>query len=500
MERTHQYLIEIRGISKRFPGVLALDNVSFKLRPGTVHALMGENGAGKSTLIKCLSGMYALDEGKILLDGKEVALPDVRAALNLGIAVVQQELSPIKDMTVADNIWIGREPKKNKYFIDKKKMYADTNALLKEWDLSFQPTDVLRDYSTSSMQMVEILKAVSRNARVIVLDEPTSSLSTQEVEKLFTVIERLKREGIGIIYISHKMDEIFRIADDITVLRDGKLIASHRAKDTCMDELIREMVGRDIDKENVSVSHADRQDVVLRVANLSAGSAFHNISFELYKGEVLGVSGLIGAGRTELMETIFGLRRRTGGTMALFEKPVTINSPTEAVKHGLAMISEDRRACGIVPLMSVLDNVALATIPKYKIAKIFYDKKRVRADAEQYVKRMRIKTPTMHELIANLSGGNQQKVIIARWLMSQANIFLFDEPTRGIDVGAKSEIHDLIREITAQGKSVIVVSSEMPEILKVSDRIMVMRQGEITAMLERSEANEECIMQHAAIH
>lgn len=491
------YALEVKNVSKKFPGVLALNKVSFRLRTGTVHALMGENGAGKSTLIKCLCGLYNLDEGSISINGNDVKFSDFREALELGVSIVQQELSPVMDLTVMENIWLGREQKKT-IFIDYKQMYRDTVELLNYWDLNLNPKDKLSMYTVANIQMVEILKAASRNAKIIIMDEPTSALSNKEVDKLFEIIRRLKAQGISFIYVSHKMDEIFKIADDITVLRDGNYIATHRSEDTNMEQLIHEMVGRDIENFVPPIGR-DIGNVVMKVTGLSAGKAFQDVSFALKKGEILGISGLIGAGRTEVLETIFGLRKIKDGSVELFGKNVNIDSPEKAIGYGMAMITEERRSNGIIPLMTITDNVTLATIPKYKEYLLFFNKNKAKADALEYVKLLRVKVADMDDMIANLSGGNQQKVIVARWLMSEADIFLFDEPTRGIDVGAKSEIHDLIYNLTKQGKSVIVVSSEMPEIIKLSDRIIVMREGKITGELSRGEASEERIMSLAAV-
>lgn len=490
------YLLELQGISKRFPGVLALDNVDFKLRPGTVHALMGENGAGKSTLMKCLGGIYQHDSGKILLNGSEVFIPNVRAALELGIASIQQELSPVLQRSVMDNIWMGREPLKNGIFVDHKKMYRDTKELLKRTKLKIDPREKMLDLTVANMQMVEISKAISLNAKIVIMDEPTSALSANEVSLLFKVIGELKADGVGIIYISHKIDEIFRIADDVTVLRDGRYISTHPVSETSIDQLITEMVGRNIE-ERISIEGRQIGQPVLQVEKLSSG-AFQNVSFTLRKGEILGIAGLVGSGRTEILETIFGLRRCESGEMVMNGKKIHIESPEKAIKMGFAMITEERRQSGIVPLLDITENIMLPNYRRYSLRLGFIRKKKANADAEQYAKMLRVKTPSMSQVIQYLSGGNQQKVLLARWLLSQPQILLMDEPTRGIDVGAKSEIHNLMMEMVAQGKSIIMVSSELPEILKVSDRILVMSSGKIVGMQDRERASEESIMALAA--
>ena len=497
MEEQMPYLLEVKDITKQFPGVLALNKVHLQLCKGEVLGLMGENGAGKSTLIKCLCGLHSIDEGEILIEGEKVEIGSVKIALEKGISVVQQELSPVLELSVMENIWLGREPRQNGLFIDYKKMYSMTKELLERWDIELEPKRKLSSYSVANIQMVEILKAISRDAKIIILDEPTSAISNNEVERLFTIIRQLKKTGVGFIYVSHKMDEVFKITDDITVLRDGNFISSHHTKDTNMDELVQEMVGRKIEEIDEKRCCIDGNNRVLEVQNVSSGNCVKDVSFYLKKGEILGFSGLIGAGRTEVMETIFGRRKIDSGTILLNGKKSMIKNPADAIKQGIAMITEERRADGIVSLMSVSDNVALASINHYRKG-IFFDKVSAEKAAKEYIKLLNIKTPNTKEKIENLSGGNQQKVIIAKWLMTQADIFLFDEPTRGIDVGAKSEIYSLILALVAKGKSVIMVSSEMPEILKMSDRIIVMCEGRITGEINREEASEEKIMGLAA--
>ena len=490
-------LLDINQISKRFPGVLALNQVSFHLKAGTVHALMGENGAGKSTLMKCLLGIYRVDTGTISIEGKKMQFNSVTDALRAGIAMVQQELSPVLQRSVMENVWLGRQPMHGP-FVDHKKMRTDTEVLLKQWDLSFSPDTKMEELTIADMQMVEIMKAVSYRSKILVLDEPTSALTENEVLKLFQVIRHLRDSGMGIIYISHKMDEIFKISDEITVLRDGNYISTRSAKDTTMEQLIFDMVGRDISETKLYKKRTQGAEV-LRLEHVSAGKAFQDISFSLHKGEILGLAGLVGAGRTEILETIFGLRNTTSGTITIDGKPFhKMPNPQFAIKHGIAMVPEERRRDGIVPLMDITDNIMIANYQHYTNRCGLLSLKQGKADAQNAAKALRVKTPDMHEKIQNLSGGNQQKVILARWLLGNPEILLLDEPTRGIDVGAKAEIHALIMNLTQQGKAVIVVSSEMPELMSICDRIAVLRLGKLAGILDRSEAKQETIMALAA--
>lgn len=491
------YLLEIKDVSKYFPGVLALNHVSFQLRPGTVHALMGENGAGKSTLMKCLLGIYRMDGGSILIDGKEVAITSVRDALDHGISMVQQELSPILERSVMENVWLGRQPMKGP-FVDHKKMREDTEQLLEEWGLDIKATSLMKELTVADMQMIEIMKAVSYHARILIMDEPTSALTENEVEKLFHILTRLKSDGIGIIYISHKMDEIFRIADDITVFRDGNYISTYASDQTTMSQLIYDMVGREVNSTNVWRERPIGEEI-LRVEHLQAEKAFYDISFSLHKGEVLGLAGLVGSGRTETLEAIFGLRNFVGGSVIINGKEYKkIPDPQFAIDRGIAMVPEERRRDGIVPLMDITDNIMIANYKNYLNKFGFLSLKKSFRDSEECAQKLRIKTPDMEEKIENLSGGNQQKVILARWLLGNPDILLLDEPTRGIDVGAKAEIHSLIMELTEQGKAVIMVSSEMPELLAVCDRIAVFRLGRVAGVIQREEATQQSIMSLAA--
>ncbi|WP_027093820.1 sugar ABC transporter ATP-binding protein [Cohnella thermotolerans] len=499
-------LLEMAGISKSFPGVKALDNVTLKVRAGTVHALMGENGAGKSTLMKCLFGLYSPDEGEIRLNGEKVDIPNSQAALAHGISMIHQELHPIPRRSVMENIWLGRFPmhglklgnRRLLSFVDHKKMYADTQRLFEELGMDIKPNTIVGTLSVSKIQSIEIAKAVSFNSKVIVMDEPTSSLTGNEVEQLFRIIGDLKRKGVAIIYISHKMEEILRISDDVTIMRDGKKVGTWPASELTTDLIISRMVGRDLTSR-----YPDREnkpgDVVLKVEGLSSPNprSFQDVSFELRQGEILGVGGLVGAQRTELVEALFGLRAVSSGRISLRGKPVRIRRPVDAIAHKIALLTEERRVTGIFPVLSVLENTVIASQRQYERYGWLNDAKRRQA-AESSVQRLRVKTPSVRQAIMNLSGGNQQKVLLARWLLTDPDILLLDEPTRGIDVGAKYEIYTIIADLAKQGKSIIMISSEMPELLGMSDRILVMREGRLTGIVDGRTATEEEIMRLAA--
>ena len=494
--KVSEYILEMIDVSKSFPGVQALKNVSFRLRPGTVHALMGENGAGKSTLMKCLIGLYQMNSGKILLRGKEVTIKDPSEAAKNGIAMIHQELSTVNERSVAENLYLGRQPTRGKIFVNHKAMYKQAANLLKELGIPIDPYEKMGNLTVAKMQMVEIAKAISYNSDVVIMDEPTSALTTREVEQLFEMIANLKAKGVAIIYISHKMEEIFQISDEITVFRDGMMVGSDYAKNLDIHTLIRMMVGRNLDEMYPKVE-CEISDVVMRVENLSAGSAFSDVSFDLRRGEILGFAGLMGAGRTELMETLFGLRKKTGGRIFINDKEVHIKSPADATAHGLAMITEDRRRTGIIPVSSVRDNIVVANLKKYVTKLRLINKRKMQSDTNEYVKKLQIKTSSNDVRVQDLSGGNQQKVLVARWLLTNPDILLVDEPTRGIDVGAKAEIHTLITQMAADGKAIIMVSSEMPEVLGMSDRVLVMHEGRMTGIIDRKEATQERIMQYA---
>ena len=494
-----EYVLEMTGVCKSFPGVKALDHAQLKLRPGKVHALMGENGAGKSTLMKCMFGIYKMDEGQIKIDGQPVTIHDPMDALRKGIAMVHQELQPIPARTVGENIFLGRYPMKKFLgifpMIDHDKMYADTAALLKKVRMNFDPRQKVGELSVSQMQSVEIAKAVSANCRVLILDEPTSSLTQNEVEALFRIIEDLKAENVAIVYISHKMDEILRIGDEVTIMRDGQYIGTWDAKELTTDMIITQMVGREL--KNLYPPRANVPgEEVLRVENFTSinPKSFRNVSFTLHKGEILGVGGLVGAQRTELMEGMFGIRSHSQGKIYYRGKEMKINRPKDAIDNGISLLTEDRRGSGIMGVLSVADNISVASLQKYLDFGIAINGKKVEKLVQDNVRVMNIKTPSSKTLIKSLSGGNQQKVIIGRWLLTKPEILLLDEPTRGIDVGAKYEIYCIIADLAKQGKSIIMISSEMGELIGMSDRIMVMCDGRVTGFVQGEEATQENIM------
>jgi len=494
-----EFLLEMRGVCKSFPGVKALDHAQLRLRPGTVHALMGENGAGKSTLMKCMFGIYKMDEGEILFHGEKVTIHDPMEALKMGIAMVHQELQPIPARTIGENIFLGRYPIKKVLglipTVDHKKMYEDTAVLLKRVRMDFDPKAQLGSLSVSQMQSVEIAKAVSANCKVLILDEPTSSLTQNEVEALFRIVDDLKAEGVAIVYISHKMDEILRISDEVTIMRDGQYIGTWEAKELTTDMIISRMVGRELTnlypkRENVP------GEVVFSVENFTSinPKSFRNVSFELRKGEILGVGGLVGAQRTELMEGIFGTRSHTTGKITFHGKELKINRPKDAIDQGVAMLTEDRRQSGIMGVLSIADNISIASLKKYVDGGIMLNSKKIEQLVQDNVQKMNIKTPSSKTLIQSLSGGNQQKVLIGRWLANDPEVLILDEPTRGIDVGAKYEIYCIIAELAKQGKSIIMISSEMGELIGMSDRIMVMCDGKVTGFIDSQDATQESVM------
>ncbi len=492
------HVLEMHNISKAFPGVKALDDVTLEVKRGSVHALMGENGAGKSTLMKCLFGIYHADGGEILLDGKPVNFNNTRQALDNGISMIHQELHPIPHRSVMENIWLGRYPVRNfilAKIIDKKKMYEDTKALFEDLHIDLDPTAWVVDLSVSKIQSMEIAKAVSYKSRVIIMDEPTSSLTENEVEHLFNIIRKLRAEGVAIIYISHKMEEILSIADDVTIMRDGKHVGTYPAHELTTDLIINRMVGRDLThrfppRENVPA------EVVLHVEGLTSSEhmSFSDVSFEVKKGEIFGIGGLVGAKRSELVESLFGMREVKAGRIWIRGKEVKISNPIQAKKEKIALLTEERRKTGIFPVLSVFDNTLIANIDRYVRKTGLLDRKKGGIDVENSIKALRVKTPSSAAFISNLSGGNQQKVIVARWLLTDPEILILDEPTRGIDVGAKYEIYSIIADLAKRGKSIIMISSEMPELLGMSDRIMVMCEGRVTGILDGSEATQERIM------
>lgn len=499
-----KFLLEMKGISKEFPGVKALDGVTLQVRPGTVHALMGENGAGKSTLMKCLFGIYKPDGGEIFIKGQKAEIGNSSDALKLGVSMIHQELHPVPFRNVMENIWLGRFPRIGWgpfQFIDHKKMYKDTEELFKQLDIDLQPDTIVGKLSVSKVQSIEIAKAVSFNSQIIVMDEPTSSLTSVEVEHLFRIINDLKSRGVAIIYISHKMEEILRISDDVTIMRDGKKIGTWPAAEMTTDLIISKMVGRDL-TQRFPDRHNVPNGVVMKVENLTSidPRSFKDVSFELRKGEILGIGGLVGAQRTELIEALFGLREIKSGTISINGKQVKIRSAGEAKKHGLALLTEERRTTGIFPVLSVHENGAIANLRRYVKPYGLLDERRKKTEVNQMVEKLRTKTPSSKTLIMNLSGGNQQKVLLARWLLTEPDILLLDEPTRGIDVGAKYEIYTIIADLAQQGKSIIMISSEMPELLGMSDRVMVMSEGRLTGILDGYKATEQEVMRLAAQH
>lgn len=498
------FLLEMNHISKEFPGVKALDDVTLKVRPGTVHALMGENGAGKSTLMKCLFGIYKQDAGEIILNGQKLDIHNSKDALNYGVSMIHQELHPIPHRDVMENVWLGRFPTKGIgpfQFVDHKKMYADTTALFEQLEIDINPNALVKTLSVSKIQSIEIAKAVSFNSKIIVMDEPTSSLTGTEVEQLFKIIRDLRKRGVSIIYISHKMEEILQISDEVTIMRDGKYIGTWNAAELTTDLIISKMVGRDLTQRFPERTNVPGE-VVLRVENLTSPNprSFKNVSFDLRKGEVLGVGGLVGAQRTELIEAIFGLRAIAAGKFILNGKEVKIKSPADAKKHKIALLTEERRVTGIFPVLPITENTAIANLDAYQTPYFLLDEQKMKEDAVKSAERLRVKTPSVRELIKNLSGGNQQKVLLGRWLLMNPDILLLDEPTRGIDVGAKFEIYTIIAELAKQGKSIIMISSEMPEILGMSDRIMVMCEGRLTGIIDQKNATEREIMRHATLY
>jgi len=491
-----EYILRMENITKTFPGVVALDSVNLGVRPGTVHALVGENGAGKSTLMKVLIGMYRRDSGTVTFEGREVNIHDTAGGLALGISMIHQELATVPEMTVAENIYLGCEPLNRFGLVDKAKMRRMAAELFEKWHIRIDAGAQMKTLSVAGMQMVEIAKAISYDARLIIMDEPTSAITDREVDLLFTMIRRLRETGTAIIYISHKMDEIFRIADELTVFRDGKWVTTQPASEMTAQSLITAMVGREL-IHMFPKEHAEIGEVRLQVRGLNRGKMVQDVSFELRRGEILGLAGLMGAGRTEVLETVFGIFQAESGEIIVDGKPVKIHQPKDAIAAGMALLTEDRKATGIMGMLSVRDNMLAAALRRFS-PNGWLNKKRIEEAAEDQKKALAIKTPSLDQPIKNLSGGNQQKVLVSRWLLTLPDILMIDEPTRGIDVGAKAEIHRIISVLAQQGKAVLMVSSEMPEILGVSDRILVMHEGKIGGELSRAEATQDKIMQLAA--
>lgn len=497
MQNRSDVLLEMKGISKSFPGVRALDGVSLTVRRGTVHALMGENGAGKSTLMKCLFGINSTDAGEIFLEGKRVAFKNPKDALENGVAMVHQELNQATKRNVMDNIWLGRYPTHLGFITAEREMLRKTLKIFDSLGISSDPKKIMSKMSVAERQMVEIAKAVSYDAKIIVLDEPTSSLTDREVGHLFKIIDNLKKRGCGIIYISHKMDEILKISDDITVMRDGHRIATEKASDMTMEKIIKLMVGRELTQMFPKKTNTPAE-TILQVEDLSSRhNHVSSVSFHLRRGEIIGFAGLAGAGRTEVIENLFGISERDGGRILLNGKEIKNRSPREAIRNGFALLTEERRATGIFGNLDIRENTTISSLRKHLKLGVLSDRSRIK-DTDWSIEAMRIKTASQGTQIKLLSGGNQQKVILGRWLLTEPEILMLDEPTRGIDVGAKFEIYQLINELAAKGKAVIVVSSELPELLGICDRIYVMSGGRIAGEVAAKDATQEEIMTLAA--
>ncbi len=488
--------LTVSGIEKSFPGVKAVDGVNFEVKEGSVHALCGENGAGKSTLMKIINGIYQPDAGKIMVDGKEEVIQNPQHAKSLGIAMIAQELNFVPELTIEENLFLGRLPG-SKARVDWSQVRQQTRELLQSENLPFEPTQLMKTLSISEIQQLEILKALSLDAQIIIMDEPTSSISNKEVDHLFEKIAQLKAQGRSVIYISHKMDEIFKIADHVTILRDGTVVGSYPIEELDEEKIIRLMVGRKLDnvypKEEFPIG-----EKVIEVKEFSSKGVFKDINFYARRGEIVGFAGLVGSGRTELMRAIFGLDSHTSGEILLEGKPAVINNPRDAISVGMGMITEDRKRSGIIPVRSIMENGSLASLEK------FFFKGRLHAGLEvetdkKYFDRMDVKAPSMETLIQSLSGGNQQKVILAKWLMREPDVLIMDEPTRGIDVGNKFSIYELMQDIAREGRAIVIVSSELPELIGMCDRIYVMNQGTLTGELTRSEFDQEVIMRYATM-
>lgn len=493
----YEYVLEVINARKEFPGVVALDNVSLRVRPGTVHALMGENGAGKSTLMKIIAGIYHPDGGEIRLRGEKVQLDTPLAAQEMGIAMIHQELLLMDYMTVAENIWIRREPTNKCGLVDHEKMRQMTVELFDRLNMDIDPEVEVRKLSVANRQMVEIAKAVSFNSDVLIMDEPTSAITEKEVAHLFEIIRDLRSRGIGIVYITHKMSELFEIADEFSVFRDGQYVGTHLSTDVTRDDIIHMMVGREITqmfpKEEVELG-----DVVLSVRNLTLDGVFHDVSFDVRAGEILGLAGLVGSGRSNVAEALFGVTPATSGTILVKGEEVSVKSPHDAIKLGMAFLTEDRKDTGCFLALDIQENIQVPVLHEHFVKNGFVYETELAEVTREMSDKLRIKAPSLEECIENLSGGNQQKVLIARWLMTNPKILILDEPTRGIDVGAKAEIHSLITKLAHKGLAVVMISSEMPEVLGMSDRILVMHEGRATGILDRSEADQVKVMDLAA--
>lgn len=484
-------LVEMCGITKRFPGVVALENVSMRIQTGETRALLGENGAGKSTLVKILCGVYSDYEGEMKIDGQVVTFRSERDALERGIVIVPQELNSVPELTVAENIYLGREPVTKLGFVDKKKRLADAKEFMVKLGLGYEPTAKMSQLSVAQRQMVEIIKAISRNAKLIVMDEPTSALTNAETEYLFQQISRLKREGIAIVFISHKLDEVYKVCDTTTVLRDGKWIGEGNLQELSEDELIKMMVGREV--KDIFPPLPPHDDTVVFEAENLCGNAFRNISFSVKKGEILGFAGMMGAGRTEIARAIFGMDPFDSGTVKMHGKPIAIKCANDAIRNGIVMISEDRAIYGFVGTRSIRDNIGLPNADRF-CKNGFVKDKELTAAANDICRKLRVKAPSIQTEVRTLSGGNQQKVVLSKWLVRDLSLLILDEPTRGIDVGAKQEIYKLITELAAGGMAIILISSELPEVLSMSHRIMVLAEGNVAGEFTHAEATQDKIM------
>ncbi len=487
-------------VSKSFPGVKALDNVNLRVRPHSVHALMGENGAGKSTLLKCLFGIYEKDQGKIFFKGQEINFTSSKEALENGVSMVHQELNLVLQRSVMDNMWLGRYPTKG-LFVDHGKMYQDTKHIFDELDIDIDPRVKVGTLSVSQMQMIEIAKAFSYDAKIVIMDEPTSSLTEKEVSHLFKIINKLKEKGCGIVYISHKMEEIFQLCDEITILRDGQWVATQPLKGMTMDQIIGMMVGRELTQRFPEKTNQPKE-VILEVELLTAKNqpSIQDITFNLHKGEILGIAGLVGAKRTDIVETLFGIRDRSEGIIKLHGQLVANHNAHEAIRNGFALVTEERRSTGIYSRLDIAFNSLIANMDNYKGSMGLLSDNKMKSDTQWVIDSMRVKTPTQQTQIGSLSGGNQQKVIIGRWLLTQPEILMLDEPTRGIDVGAKFEIYQLILELAKKDKGIIIISSEMPELLGITDRIMVMSNGRVAGIVNTKETDQSEILRLASLY
>ena len=494
------YLLEMKHVSKEFPGVKALQNVDFQLLPGEIHALLGENGAGKSTLIKVLGGIYIAEEGEIHIDGKQVDISNVNDARDSGISIIHQELVLVPHMTVAENIFLGREPI-GKFGVDTRTMIRESQKMLDRFDLGINASDEIFNLSIAQQQMVEIVKAISFNCRILVMDEPTSSISDREVEQLFEIMRNLAAQGVGIIYISHKMSELFEVCDRVTVLRDGTYVGTRVVAETTKDELIALMVGRELD-QYYTRDHVKNTEVVLKCEHIDDGKKHHkrvsDVSFEVRKGEIVGFAGLVGAGRSETMQCVFGLTAGSTGDVLIDGKKVQIKTPVDAMKNGISLVPENRKAEGLYHIQSVSFNSTIEVLHKF-ISKLYVNTKREAEITQEFIDKMHTKTPSREQAVTNLSGGNQQKVMIGRWLATDPKILILDEPTRGVDVGAKAEIYEIMNELTKQGMSIIMISSELPEIINMADRVYVMYDGRITGCLDYEDVSQEAIMKLATL-